>query len=396
MPHAKRKADSASPEPLKRSRHEDAHQESLGKKRHIIIIVCLMTDLVLTAHHFQKYLASSYTFEVVEKNHGVGGTWLENTYPGCACDVPSDIYQYSFAPTKDWSTLYASSGEIQGYLSRVAKQFDLQKHIEFGTSVDRCTWHEDTHKWLVDTSSGGVLRTGRKADVLINAAGILNHYQYPDIPGLQDFKGVMMHTANWDHSVDLTGKKVGVIGAGASAIQNYFNTFFPVFIKDSSSQHNRRKELTASMSKCIKDEALRAKLIPKYEVGCRRLSPGEPFLKALQQPNVECIFDPIASCTSEGLQTQAGVKDIDVLIAATGFNTTFRPRFSLVGRDGVDMRDLWNNDPASYMGLGCAGFPNYLSMLGPNCPVANGSLIGEWCTSKIYPGYDWLMFNRES
>jgi cation diffusion facilitator CzcD-associated flavoprotein CzcO len=131
------------------------------------------------------------------------------------------------------------------------------------------------------------------------------------------------------------------------------------------------------MSERIKDEKLRENLVPKYELGCRRISPGEPFLKAIQQDNVECVFQPIASCKPEGLQTQAGVKELDILIAATGFNTTFRPRFPLIGRNDVDMRDLWKDDPASYMGIGCAGFPNYLSMLGPNCPVANGSLIGQ-------------------
>ncbi|KAH6466494.1 hypothetical protein HBI57_029290 [Parastagonospora nodorum] len=122
---------------------------------------------------------------------------------------------------------------------------------------------------------------------------------------------------------------------------------------------------------------MRQKLVPKYELGCRRISPRESFLDAIQQDNVECVFEPIVSCKPKGLQTQAGAKQLDVIVAATGFNTSFRPWFPLIGRNNVDMKDLWKDDPASYMGIGYAGFPNYLSMLGPNFPVANGSLLGS-------------------
>ncbi|KAH6644658.1 putative FAD-containing monooxygenase [Boeremia exigua] len=396
-------------------------------KRHIIIIGAGVSGILL-AHHFEKYLSHAYTFKVVEKNHDVGGTWLENTYPGCACDVPSDIYQYSFAPTKGWSKIFAPSGEIQNYLSQVVHHFNLRSHIEFETSVERCVWVEQESTWLVDTKRSGILETGRKADILINAAGILNHFQYPDIPGLESYRGHLMHTADWDHSVSLAGKNVSIIGAGASAVQvvpqiqplvkslsvyirtpswitklpdsfretedsskspadgylqrckeleSYYNKLFPVFHRDSTTQVQERREMAIWMEKCITDPMLRKKLIPNYELGCRRISPGEPFLRALQEPNVKCIFTPIEACKPNGLETEEGIETSDVIIAATGFNTTFRPRFPLLGQNGVDLKELWKDDPASYMGLGCAGFPNYLSMLGPNCPVANGSLIGS-------------------
>ncbi|KAF2123432.1 putative FAD-containing monooxygenase [Dothidotthia symphoricarpi CBS 119687] len=399
----------------------------MAEKRHILIIGAGVSGILL-AHHFKKYLSHAYTFQIVEKNHDVGGTWLENTYPGCACDVPSDIYQYSFAPTKNWSTLFASSGEIQKYLSQVVNHFNLRERVEFCTSVKRCAWDEHKRKWMVDTECNGILTTGREADFLINASGILNHYQYPDIRGLDSYKGLLIHTANWDHSVDLTGKRVSVIGAGASAVQvvpqiqplvkqlsvyirtpswittlpesfqelgsaadtsddeylqrckdfeSYYNMLFPVFHKDSSTQKQKRQEMASWMEDRIADPVLREKLIPNYELGCRRISPGEPFLRILQESNVKCIFNPIASCEPEGLKTQDGIEASDVIIAATGFNTSFRPRFPLLGRNNIDLRDLWRDDPASYLGLGCAGFPNYLSMLGPNCPVANGSLIGS-------------------
>ncbi|KAH7080134.1 putative FAD-containing monooxygenase [Paraphoma chrysanthemicola] len=396
-------------------------------KRSIIIIGAGVSGILL-AHHFKKHLSHAYEFHIVEKNHDVGGTWLENTYPGCACDVPSDIYQYSFAPTRNWSKLFAPSGEIQDYLSKVVSHFDLRQYIEFETKVMECAWAEQESKWLVHTEHDGVLTTRRKFDVLINASGILNHYQYPDIPGLENYNGRLMHTADWDHSVHLAGKKVSVIGAGASAIQvipqirsvvkelsvyirtpawitklpdcfqldgnnhsnttddyfqrcknieSYYNRLFPVFYRDSETQLQERQDLASWMEQRIEDLELRKKLIPDYELGCRRISPGEPFLCALQEPNVKCIFSPIVACQPDGLETQNGIETSDVIIAATGFNTSFRPRFPLLGRDNVDLRDLWKDDPDSYMGIGCAGFPNYLSMLGPNCPVANGSLIGS-------------------
>lgn len=301
--------------------------------------------------------------------------------------------------------------------------------MEFETSVKSCVWLEDESKWKLETERYGTSKTERKADIVINCAGILNNYQYPEIPGLESYKGRLMHTANWDHSVNLAGKNVSVIGAGASAVQvvpriqsmvksmsvyirtpswitklpddfdeledspdnttdgylkrckrleSYYNQLFPVFYRDSETQKRERLEMANWMESCIADPTLRKKLIPDYELGCRRISPGEPFLRVLQEPNVKCIFSPIEACESEGLRTESGIEASDVIIAATGFNTSFRPRFPLVGRNGVDLRKLWKDDPASYMGLGCAEFPNYLSMLGPNCPVANGSLIGTF------------------
>ncbi|CAN9155748.1 unnamed protein product [Alternaria alternata] len=322
---------------------------------------------------------------------------------------------------------FASSGEIQSYLSHVVDHFDLAHHIEFKTTVTRSAWSEQESKWLLNTECNGIVNKGRKADVLINAAGILNHYRYPDIPGLDSYRGRLIHTADWDHSVNLAGKRVSVIGAGASAVQvipqiqplvkelsvyirtpswitslpnsfegvdnnshntagylqrcksleSYYNKLFPVFYRDSKTQTQKREELELWMRERIADPSLRKNLIPNYELGCRRISPGEPFLQALQKPNVACIFSPILTCQPEGLETQDGIETSDVIIAATGFDTSFRPRFPLLGRNGVDLRDLWKDDPISYMGLGCAEFPNYLSMLGPNCPVANGSLIGS-------------------
>ncbi|CAN9262719.1 unnamed protein product [Alternaria alternata] len=283
---------------------------------------------------------------------------------------------------------FASSGEIQSYLSHVVDHFDLAHHIEFKTTVTRSAWSEQESKWLVDTECNGIVNKGRKADVLINAAGILNHYRYPDIPGLDSYRGRLIHTADWDHSIDLAGEEVSrestttpttpqVTSNAARALRATTTNSFLSFTGIRKTQTQKREELELWMRKRIADPSLRKNLIPNYELGCRRISPGEPFLQALQKPNVTCIFSPILTCQPEGLETQDGIETSDVIIAATGFDTSFRPRFPLLGRNGIDLRDLWKDDPISYMGLGCAEFPNYLSMLGPNCPVANGSLIGS-------------------
>lgn len=248
----------------------------------------------------------------------------------------------------------------------------------------------------------------------------------------------MLHTASWDSSIDLRGKRIGVIGAGASAIQlvpsiqplvkdmkvfirtpswiappvalpdsnatNYtytseekksfqghkdtylttrkgledqFNGMFRIFLKASDEQRNIRSLFESRMKQLIPDKMLQEKLIPQFETGCRRINPGEGFLTALQKPNVEPVFDSIQKVSPNGIV--AGDKEylVDVLVAATGFNTTFRPRFPIIGRNGVNLQDLWQDDPASYLGVGVAGFPNYLVFLGPNTPISNGSLMGK-------------------
>uniref|UniRef100_A0A0D2Y6A0 Sterigmatocystin biosynthesis monooxygenase stcW n=1 Tax=Fusarium oxysporum (strain Fo5176) TaxID=660025 RepID=A0A0D2Y6A0_FUSOF len=275
-------------------------------------------------------------------------------------------------------------------------------------------------------------------EILFNAGGILNHPQIPNIEGLSDFTGPLLHTASWDHSIDLRGKRVGVIGAGASSIQlvpsiqplvqdmkvfirtpswiappvalpdpnatNYtysteekaifeankdiyldtrkgledqFNGMFRIFLKSSPEQKRTRAMFESRMKQLIPDKDLQNKLIPPFEAGCRRINPGEGFLTALQKPNVEPVFDSIKRVTQGGIVAGSKEYPVDVLVAATGFNTTFRPRFPIIGRNGVNLQDAWQEHPESYLGLGVAGFPNYLIFLGPNTPISNGSLMGS-------------------
>ncbi|KAL4816188.1 hypothetical protein BDW67DRAFT_185013 [Aspergillus spinulosporus] len=382
----------------------------------------------------QKHLSRHVDFHIYEKSPEVGGTWFENRYPGCACDVPSHLYQYSFAPNTDWSRFYATSSEIQSYLKAVVQRYNLNPHISLNSRVEHALWDQERGIWRVDIANHGTIET----QILINAGGILNNPQIPSIPGLDTFRGPILHTAAWDHTVDIAGKRAAIIGAGASAVQllpemqkladhvdiyirtpswisppvalpegvekdhiyteaekqsfrsdkeaylamrkaleDQFNMMFGAFVKGSPEQQSLRARFEGRMKELIRDKALQEKLIPRFEAGCRRVNPGEEYLIALQQDNVRPVFGPIREIVSDGVVLEDGsMNPAEILIAATGFNTSFRPRFPIIGADGVNLQDLWETNPVSYFGLTVAGFPNYLMFLGPNTPISNGSLMG--------------------
>ncbi|KAJ0337008.1 hypothetical protein KNSL1_013070 [Colletotrichum chrysophilum] len=328
---------------------------------------------------------------------------------------------------------YASSQEIKAYLDGVATHFDLKRFIKFSTKVTNAQWSEDTSTWTVRVENGSTY----EAEVLFNAGGILNNLQMPNITGINTFAGPILHTADWDSSVDLRGKRIGVIGAGASAVQllpqiqptatkvtlfirtpswisppvalpeadrpsySYddgektrfrendaeyledrkrleaqFNGMFDAFFKASPQQRDLRERFESRMRSLIRDVALQERLIPKFEAGCRRINPGEQYLLTLQESNVEPVFESIEKITATGIVAGGVEYPVDVLIAATGFNTTFRPRFPIIGRDGKNLQEVWSESPTSYCGTGVSGFPNYMIFLGPNTPISNGSLMG--------------------
>ncbi|KAH8896207.1 FAD/NAD(P)-binding domain-containing protein [Thozetella sp. PMI_491] len=406
--------------------------ESRPKKLRCTIIGAGVSGL-LFAYKLRKHLSEHISVAIYEKNPDLGGTWYENKYPGCACDVPSHVYQFPFAPNPEWSKFYAPSQEIQEYLKRVARYFDLERTITYNCKVVHARWSEDSHSWTVKLENG----TKAESEILVNAGGILNDPQLPSIHGYSSFAGPRLHTASWDSSVDLDKKRVAIIGAGASAIQllpkiqplashidiyirtpswitppvaaptpeardhvysseeresfrwnerlylrkrkemeDQFNGSFKKFFKGSSGQREFRNQLEARMRTLIPDENLQSKLIPSFEVGCRRINPGEPYLVALQEANVEPIFEPIERITPGGVVVAGVEHAADILITATGFNTSFKPRFPIIGRNSINLQDKWSQDPVSYMGTGVAGFPNYLVFLGPNTPISNGGLIG--------------------
>lgn len=364
-------------------------------------------------------------FVVYEKTDRVGGTWRENTYPGVACDVPAHLYTYSFEPNPDWSQTFASGPEIQAYFERVARKYDIHSHIRFNEAVPYCAY--ENGRWHLKTS------TGREdfADVVIAATGVLHHPHMADIPGLQSFKGACFHTARWDHSVPLEGKRVGVIGTGSTAIQittalvkkvarfdlfqrtaqwvmpienkpyteeekaafrsdpaaieqlkveanAYFRLFSDAVIDaDSREMADIEAACLKNLEDNVKDPVLREKLRPNYRAGCKRLIFAPDFYQNITQPNANVITDSIERIEPEGVRTADGVlHELDVLVVATGFkaDSFIRPT-TVLGRKGVNLDDVWEDHPIAYMSITIPEFPNFFMLNGPNGPVGNFSLI---------------------
>ncbi|KAK8109514.1 hypothetical protein PG999_007651 [Apiospora kogelbergensis] len=407
---------------------------------------------------------TDFTLDIFEKNADIGGTWFENRYPGCACDAPAHNYTYSFEPKWDWSSNYADAGEIFQYFSEFANKYDLRKYISFRHEVVGARWDEDATEWVVDVREGGPEGgpegriTRRRADFLINASGVLNKWKWPDVAGLDSFKGPKIHSANWDDSVDLKGKRVGLIGNGSSGIQllpqlqqiaDHVTTFmrqstyvapqqgmgprkytaeeqqafrddpeshlqmrkvteraiaavFPVFIQGSAAQTKITEYMRQAMNEKLAvgyaDNPDLVNVIPDFPFGCRRLTPGVGYLESLTKPNVTVARGGgVSRMTPEGCVTADGKEwPLDVLVCATGFDTSFRPRFPLIGRGGRSMAEEWSEEtpkmkratgdgtentesngggPRTYLSVAAHGYPNYFMFLGPNCPIGNGPIL---------------------
>ena len=416
------------------------------RKLKVVCVGAGYSGLILAYKHaHQMKMADFIDLTIYEKNHDVGGTWLENRYPGIACDVPAHVYTFSWEPNPDWTTFYAKGPEIWEYIKRTTEKYNLDECIEFGSRVVESIWDESASKWHIKIEqSGRVIED--EADVLVNGSGILNKWKWPNIEGFKDYKGTIVHSASWDESLDWAGKRVGVIGNGSSAIQivpkiqatarhltNYirsptwissnfnqdlapkggvfseeerqrfhdhpeeltayrkkiehdFNSNFPTFISGSKQQEAVYGIFTQLMKERLgNDERLISKLIPEWQVGCRRLTPGDGYLEALRKPNVKCGFSPIVKFTEKGILTEEGEEEFDIIICATGFDVSFCPFWKLVGRDGRMLAEEWSENPEAYFGICAAGVPNYFIFNGPNCPVGHGSLLAvmEWTAEYI-------------
>ena len=363
---------------------------------------------------------------VYEKGDRIGGTWRENTYPGIACDVPSHLYTYSFAPNPDWSHLFSPGSEIREYLERVAREAGIDRDIVFNTEVTRL--ERRGGRWHVTTSGGA----SDEADVVIAATGVLHHPRYPDIPGLDTFAGASFHSSRWDHSVAISGARVGVIGTGSSAVQivgaivdqvgelrlfqrtaqwimpmanppisdadreayrrepeslrtlrdelafRFFENFANAVVDADSPQMKFIEEMCrANLEDSVKDEQLRERLRPDYRAACKRLVVSSNFYDALQHPGAVLVTDPITAIEPAGVRTTDGVlHELDVLVLATGFRVDrfIRP-VDVTGRDGVRLSDVWADRPTAFLSLSVPGFPNLFLLNGPNGPVGNFSLI---------------------
>lgn len=363
---------------------------------------------------------------ILEKAADFGGTWFYNSYPGCACDVPSQLYSFSFAQRRDWSRLCSPQEEILGYLHEVARGLEVDGLIKTGTRVTECRWAEEACRWNVATEGGEVY----EADAIIIATGQLNQPSIPGIPGADTFAGHSFHSARWDHDYDLGGKRVAVVGTGASAVQfvpriadrvqrltvfqrtgNWFlprkNRRYPAPVKAliervPGVQAFRRwfmfeycEALTAGirhprtfgrllhlrsalfMRSQLRDPELRRRLWPDYTFGCKRVLFSSDFLPTLARPNVEVVTERIDRMTPEGIATVDGrLHGVDCVIWGTGFRSTeFMFPLDVVGAGGRDLREAWAGGAHAHLGMTVPGFPSMFVMYGPNTNTSGGSII---------------------
>ncbi|MER7398021.1 NAD(P)/FAD-dependent oxidoreductase [Streptomyces sp. NPDC000151] len=364
-------------------------------------------------------------FVVLERADSVGGTWRDNSYPGCACDVPSHLYSFSFAPNPEWPRNFSGQPHIRAYLEKVTDTFGLRPHLRFNAEVRSARWNTDELYWEIETAQGTLT-----ADVVVSATGPLSDPQIPDVPGLAGFQGKVFHSARWDHDYDLRGKRVAMIGTGASAIQivpaiqptvenltvfqrtppwvmpradrkitraeHWLHTKVPATralrrqllwgIRELqvSAFTKRPKELgmvqalaKAHMHRAVKDPALRARLTPDYTIGCKRILLSNSYYPALAQPNVDVVASGLKEVRGNTLVATDGTEtEVDAIIFGTGFHVTDMPIAERVtGAHGTTLAEEWKDGMEALRGSSAAGFPNFLTIIGPNTGLGNSSMI---------------------
>ncbi|KAL4804106.1 hypothetical protein BDV18DRAFT_153494 [Aspergillus unguis] len=399
---------------------------------------------LLMAHKIQHRfpeLEGYVTHKIFEMRSDVGGTWLVNTYPGVQCDVPAHIYAFPFDPNPNWSRFYSSGAEIQDYIKRTAEKWNLLRDVHLNTKVVRARWLETEGIWRVTVEHNGIQRD-EDAEILISGQGVLCHPSWPNIRGLHDFQGKIVHSAQWDHEFDYSNKRIAVIGNGSSGIQitpqmaklpgtevvNFMrsaawiyyrvppskhlgrdteevnpayaesdkqrfqdkevhrqyrkgiidrtNKAFKLFLKGTNNEEAVRFGTEQMAQKLNYDPELCRKLIPSWEVGCRRVTPGPGYLESFSKPNCNLSDSPITHISSNAVHTADGQAfECDVVICATGFDVSHRPKFPLIGINGADLAEKWADEPESYLSVATAGFPNYFIFTGPNSLGGHGSLV---------------------
>ncbi len=364
-------------------------------------------------------------FVVLERASRVGGTWRDNSYPGCACDVPSHLYSFSFAPNPDWPRTFSGQEHIRAYLEHVTDTFGLRPHIRFDSEVKRMAWNAERLCWDIETTSGNL-----SADVVVSATGPLSDPKIPEIPGLDSFPGKVFHSARWDHDYDRRGKRVAMVGTGASAIQivpaiqplterlTLFQRTPPWVmprmdraISGAERWLHRRLPFTTqarrgllwgirelqvqaftkhpnelglverlarqNMARAIKDPELRAKLTPDYRIGCKRILLSSEYYPAIAQPNVDVVASGLAEVRGSTLVAADGTEaEVDAIVFGTGFHVTDMPIAErVVGADGRTLAEAWKGGMQALRGASAAGFPNWMTIIGPNTGLGNSSMI---------------------
>ncbi len=370
--------------------------------------------------------AGIHTFTVLEKAKSLGGTWRDNDYPGAACDVQSHLYSFSFEKNPRWSRMFARQAEIRSYLEHCADKYALRPHLRFEAEVTSSVFDEGRGVWTVTLASGEQM----EADVVVTATGGLSRPSYPDIPGLSTFRGKLFHSARWDHEYPLAGKKVGVIGTGASAIQfvpqiaprvqalRVFQRTPPWILPKPDRVIGRLEQALYAivpflqwihrlllywflelrvlgfavnpklmalpqsaalryLEKSVADPALRKKLTPNYTIGCKRVLISNDYFEAVQRPNVDVVDAGIREITPDGVLTLDGrLHELDAIILGTGFQASESVApFEVRGRGGLDLNEHWKDGAEAYLGTTVAGFPNLFLIVGPNTGLGHSSMV---------------------
>ncbi|MFD2473579.1 flavin-containing monooxygenase [Amycolatopsis silviterrae] len=376
-------------------------------------------------------------FVILERADAVGGTWRDNTYPGCAVDVKSHLYSYSFAPNPNWSQTYAPHDELLAYTHSIVEKFGLMRYVRLNHEVEGAVWDEADAEWRIATSQGEYA-----AQFLISATGPLSRPVLPDIPGLESFKGTMFHSGQWDHGHDLRGERVGVIGNGSSSCQLvpqiqpvvdsldvYQRT--PSWIIPRMNRHTYAWERALyrafpavqravrfrqywtqeaiawtwlkkgrgrwlegvakwRLRKTVSDPVKRAKLTPDYDIGCKRIVISDAFWPAIDKPNVDLVTDPIVEVTEDGIRTRNAdggttVRKLDTIILASGYKVM--PIVDpLIGRGGTTLQDEWKETRRAFLGTAVNGYPNYFTLLGPYTFNGHTSIL-VWAEAQM----DYIM-----
>ena len=393
----------------------------LAKHCKVLVVGAGISGICLAAQMLKRGIKD---FLLLEKSNDVGGTWLDNAYPGCGCDVPSMLYSFSFALNGEWTRKYAPQAEILQYFNDCTERFSLKKHIHFGVSVASAVWDDTLKQWLITTSSGNQI----SCDYFVTAVGQLSRPSIPSIAGIETFDGPLFHSARWDPDFDPQGKTIGVVGNGASAVQivpelskkangvkifqrspnwilhrhdhrygriwRLMNRYIPfasrfqrllmyLFFEARILCYNRRtflnKGFTAWSRYQMKQKAPKGlvnDLIPSFPAGCKRVLLSNNYLECLHNENVELITARINQITKSGISTATREIPLDAIVMSTGFEThRFLFPIEIVGKQGAHLSSLWSQRPKTYLGMLAPGFPNFCMLYGPNTNLGHNSII---------------------
>ncbi|WP_306016119.1 NAD(P)/FAD-dependent oxidoreductase [Oceanicaulis sp. MMSF_3324] len=398
-------------------------RSDLPPRTDVLIIGAGMSGLAMGR---QLKRAGHENLVIAERADGPGGVWRANAYPGAACDVPSHLYSYSFFPNPDWSRKFAPQGEIKAYFERASVKFGLDPHIHYGRSVRELIYDSDVGLWKVRFEDGAQL----EARVVISAVGQLSEPFSPSFEGQEAFKGRIVHTGEWTPDIDMTGKRVVMIGSAASAIQvlphaakaaSELTVFqrtpnwvipkpdraftpvekwlfrhmpgyhwlyrmgsfalhesrWPAFRSGGLAAAYTRHRLSRRIRAEVQDPALLEKVLPDYAPGCKRILLSNDFFSTLGQSHVELVTDGVRRFTADGVMTGQGEEiKADLVILATGFKASeFLPSLDVIGRDGQSLTAVWGESPTAYKGVAMTGFPNLFTLYGPNTNLGHNSII---------------------